>query len=299
MTLSKSHGYVLVASLGFSFILVFSTLLKTSGMSSLEQVFFRLALASLLLPIILKRKPNLPQKGDLPYFAFTGLVFSVFLLSSLSAIVFNTPIAVVSGLINTQPIFTALFAFMAGNETPDGVKVGLILIGVVGAFLVTGLSFEQVLSGQIGAGVILSIAGGVLYAAYLFLKRRGQTRYKPLDLFFNTLLFAVPFTLLLGATITLLSSNPKIVGFTAPSFYELFLLLLFAGFSTVLPYGLLNKVSPSEVSPTTEGTILLLDPVLHAFWAIIIFQQFVTPMQYFGMLLVLLTAIATLRRIGR
>jgi drug/metabolite transporter (DMT)-like permease len=287
----KSHCFILTASVGFSFILVFSTLLKQSGVPSLEQVFFRLVFATFFLFILLKGKPILPKKKDLPYFILIGLTFAVFLSSSLSAIVFDTPIAVVSGLINTQPIFTAVFAFITGKEKVTWRKAILIFVGVLGTFLVTGLSFEQIRTWQVGVGVALSIFGGFLYAVYLFLKRLGQSRYKALDLLFNTFLIAVPCTLIVGGVIAVFNNNPKITSFVFPNTYQLLLLFLFAVFSTVLPYGMLNKVDPGEVSPTTEGMILLLDPVLHAFWAILIFQQFVTPLQYLGILLVLLTAV--------
>lgn len=296
MPMKKSHFYILTASVGFSFILVFSMFLKESGFSSVEQVFLRLIIATFLLFVISKGRPGLPQKRDVPYFALLGFIFAIFLTSGLSAIVFDTPIAVSSGLVSTQPIFTVILALIARKEKMSWRKLGIILIGVTGALLLTGLSFEQIRTWQIGVGVILSIVGGALYAVYLFLKRLRQGRYGSLDLLFNTLLFAVPFTLLIGLVITVFSDNPEVTGFVQPNYLQLLFLFLFAVFSTILPYGMLNKVDPREVSPTTEGTMLLLDPVLHAFWGILIFQQFVTLLQYVGMFLVLLTAVITLRQ---
>jgi drug/metabolite transporter (DMT)-like permease len=76
---------------------------------------------------------------------------------------------------------------------------------------------------------------------------------------------------------------------------QLFLLTLFAFFSTTLPYGLLNYVKPSEVSPTTEGTILLLDPFLHNVWAVLIFQQYISLIRYLGVGLTLISAAAMLK----
>jgi len=80
-----------------------------------------------------------------------------------------------------------------------------------------------------------------------------------------------------------------------PNSYQLALLILFASFNTALPYGLLNYVKPSEFPPTTEGTILLLDPLLHNLWAIIILQQYISPIRYLGVGLILLSAAIVLK----
>ncbi|MBS7616890.1 EamA family transporter [Candidatus Bathyarchaeota archaeon] len=295
MALTRSHIFILIACLGFGFVYVFSTLLNESGVSSFEQVFFRLSFSLLLMLIILKGKPRLPCKRDLSHFALIGFFFALLVSLGLTAVAFGTPIAVVSGLVNTQPIFTAIFAFITSKEKPSIKKSIFILAGVIGAFLVAGVSFEQTISGAVNVGVILSIAGGVSYAIYLSLKGWKQTKYAPFDSLFNTILFALPFTLTLALITSRFNANPRIVGFTLPDIYQVFLLLSFALFSTVLPYGLLNKVKANEVSPTAEGTILLLDPVLHSLFAIIFFQQFVTVLQYVGVSLILLAAAAALK----
>jgi drug/metabolite transporter (DMT)-like permease len=104
-----------VASFSFSFILVFSTLLKNSGVSSLQQVFFRVTLALPLIFLLIKGKFKL-EKKDLPYFILIGFVFSAFLFSALSSIVFGCPIAVSVALLYTQPFFTAVLAVLSKRE---------------------------------------------------------------------------------------------------------------------------------------------------------------------------------------
>ena len=63
----------------------------------------------------------------------------------------------------------------------------------------------------------------------------------------------------------------------------------------MLPYGLLNYVNTAEVSPTSEGTILLLDPALHVIWAILLLGQIVSMFQYVRIILVLMSVFAMLR----
>jgi DME family drug/metabolite transporter len=218
-----------------------------------------------------------------------GFVFSVFLLVALTAIAFHSPVPVTSALVYTQPIFTTIIAYLAGREKFNPVKVLVILIGVVGVFLVTNIFFQQVT-----LGAIFALSAGLLYALYLFLKRAGKP-YAPFQLLFNTFLFSVPCILGLGAVLTVLINRPEFVGFSMPTSYQFLLLFLFALFSTILPYGSLNKVNPSKVSPSTEGTILLLDPMLHTFWAFLLLGQLVGLLQYVGIFLILLTAVLTLR----
>jgi len=258
-------------------------------MSSLEQVILRLSLALVFLFLILRGRVVLPQKRDLPYFIALGLVFSVFLLVALTAIAFRTPVPVTSALVYTQPIFTTIIAYLTGRERFNPRKILVILIGVVGVFLVTNIIFQQ-----LTLGAAFALSAGLLYAFYLFLKR-VEKPYAPFQLLFNTFLFSVPCILGLGAILRVVISQPEFVGFSTPSLYQFSLILLFALFSTILPYGCLNKVKPSEVSPSTEGTILLLDPMLHTFWAFLILGQLVGALQYVGIFLIIVTAALTLR----
>ncbi len=283
------------ASFGFSFILVFSTLLKNAEVSSLQQVFFRVTLALPLILLLIKGRFKL-EKKDLPYFIITGLVFSIFLFSALSSIVFGCPIAVSIALIYTQPFFTAILAVISRREKMTPKKLVIIAIGIVGVLLASGIATEPASNLNI-TGMSFALLAGFFYATYLFFKRIRKASYTPLQGLFNTFVLAVPCALTLGLTLRLFTSNASFIGFSMLNPFQLLLLTLFAFFSTTLPYGLLNYIKPNEVSPTTEGTILLLDPFLHNLWAILIFQQYVSLIRYFGVGLILLSA-AVMFKIG-
>jgi drug/metabolite transporter (DMT)-like permease len=288
LSITKSHLLLVFASFGFSFILVFSTVLKDAGVSSLQQVFFRVTLALPLILLLIKGKFKL-EKKDLPYFIITGLVFSAFLLSALSSIVFGCPIAVSIALIYTQPFFTAILAVISGREKITPKKSMVITIGIVGVLLASGVATEPTSNLNV-TGMFFALLAGFLYATYLFFKRIRKTSYTPLQGLFNTFVLAAPCALTLGLTLRLFTSNTNFIGFSMLNPFQLLLLTLFASFSTTLPYGLLNYIKPNEVSPTTEGTILLLDPFLHNLWAILLFQQYVSLIRYFGVGLILLSA---------
>jgi len=300
--LNRSQGCVILATLGFSFILVFSTVLKDTGMSSLEQLLFRLSfgLGILFLVMLSRRKLRFVHRRDLSFFAIIGLVYSLFTFSGLSGIAFGAPITVVAALVYTQPIFTAVISRLTGKEKVTATKVGIILVGVLGAFLVSGMLTTNL---QIGLGVVFPVLAGFFYAVYLWLKRQATSSmlgdYAPYQILFNTYLFAVPFVVVIGLMLRSVSTNPLLVGIITPNTLQFGLLLLFAVFSTILPYGLLNYVKVEEVSPTTEGLLLLGDPLLHTLWAIFFFNQFVTVAQYVGAGLILLSAAINLKTTTR
>ncbi|MBS7636387.1 EamA family transporter [Candidatus Bathyarchaeota archaeon] len=288
MSFTRSHALLILVCFCFSFILVLSTLLKNTGLSSLQQAFSRITLALPLIFVLIRGRFKL-KKDDMRYFALSGSVFSCFLLSGLSSIAFGCPIAVATALIYTQPFFTAILATISEKEKMTSRKIMAVAMGVVGVFLVSGVATEPLSSLNI-SGLGFALLGGFFYSAYLYVKRMMKADYTPLQGLFNTFIFAAPSMLLLGTILSLFTKNTGLIGFTVPNSYQLTLLILFASFSTALPYGLLNYVKPSEVPPTTEGTILLLDPLLHNLWAVLILQQYISPIRYVGVGLILLSA---------
>lgn len=293
--MNRSQVCVVLAAVGLSFILVFATILKNMGMSSFEQLFFRLIFSLLILLSVLVygRRIGLVSKNEIPFFAAIGSTYAFFALSGLSAIAFGTPIAVSVALIYTQPIFTTVISFVTRQEKPTAINVVIVPLGVLGAFLVSGLATANP---QIGSGVAFSVLAGFFYAVYLWLKRRAPKKaYTPLQVLFNTYLFAVPILLIAWLPARSLSADPFLVGAIMPDAVQFLFLFSFALVSTVLPYGLLNYVRAEEISPTTEGMLLLGDPLLHTLWAMVFFSQYISMVQYVGAFLILGSAAMNLR----
>ncbi len=294
--MNKSQVYITSATFCFSFILIFSTVLKNSGMSSFEQLFFRLSFGLLILffILLLKRRTRLLLRKDVPFFVAIGLIYSMFTLSGMSSVAFGAPITVAVALIYTQPIFTAIISHATGEEKITASRLGVILVGVSGVYLLMGLQATNL---QIDLGIVFPTLAGCFYAIYLWLKRQASRKqgYTPYQVLFNTFLFAVPFLLVAWLILRNVNAYPLFVGVVIPDMSQLLLLLGFASFSTILPYGLLNYVKPEEISPTSEGLLLLGDPLLHTLWAILFFAQYVTATQYLGAALVLSSAAVNLK----
>jgi len=264
-------------------------------MSSFEQLFFRLGFGFLILLAIMlfRRKRHFVQRKDVSFFAAIGFTYALFTLSGLSAIAFGTPIPVAVALVYTQPIFTAVISQLTGKERISAAKTAVILLGVVGAFLVSGLQATNL---RIHLGIVFPTLAGFFYAVYLWLKRQAPLdEYTPYQVLFNTFVFAIPFLLVVWLLLRNFIENPLFAGMITPNGSQLILLFSFALFSTVLPYGLLNYVKAEEVSPTTEGLLLLGDPLLHTLWAILFFGQFISGTQYLGAALILASSALNLK----
>lgn len=301
LSLKGSYGYVLMAAVGLSFILIFSTWLGNTGMSSLEQIFFRITIAFVILSIILlvKRGLRFPKREDALFFAIIGLTYAAFTFCGLSSVAFHVPIAVSVALIYTQPIYTTLIAHFTKKERITATKPCVILVGVLGVFLVTGIDVTNL---SVNFGIVFPMLAGVFYAVYLWLKRRAsRMEYAPYQVLYNAFLFAIPSiivfgaVLIVGVSLTKAVTEPLFIGLTIPNATQLFLLFLFALFCTLLPYGALNYVKVDEVSPTTESITLLVDPLLHMIWAMVFFQQYVSLIQYFGAFLILSSSAIVLK----
>lgn len=292
--MNRSFACVVLAAVGFSFILVFSTVLKNLGMSSFEQLFFRLGFGSLILFVVMlgRRRLHLVKRKDLPFFMAIGCTYALFGLSGLSAIAFGTPIPASVALVYTQPIFTAILSQATGKESVSSGKTAVVLFGVVGAFLVSGI---QATNPQITPGIVFPVLAGFFYAIYLWLKRQSPSEYAPYQTLLYTFIFSIPFLLLFWIVFRNFSANQLFVGIILPDGWQLILLLAFALFSTVLPYGLLNYVKVDEVLPTTEGLLLLGDPLLHTLWAALLLRQFISEIQYIGAGIILVSAALNLR----
>jgi DME family drug/metabolite transporter len=289
--LNRSQGYIISSTIGLSFILIFSQLLKDTGMSSFEQLLLRICFSFVILLVFMLFKDNirLTAVSDAPFFLVIGFTYALFALCGLSALAFGTPIPVSVALVYTQPIFTALISQATGKERVSRDKTAIIFLGVIGAFLVSGINVARP---QFQPGIALAVSAGLLYAVYLWLKRRAPLdRYTPYQVLFNTFAFAILLVPLSWLVLRNFSGNSMFIGVTVLSTQQMILLFLFALLSTVLPYSLLNYVKPEDVSPTTEGLFLLGDPLLHMIWATIFLSQFISGIQYVGAALILVSAV--------
>ena len=303
MSITRSHALIVATATCMSFILIHAQALRALGVSSFEQVLLRLAL-SLPLLLLAFRGARLwdVRREDTGLFSLLGFIFASFLLSAISAIALGLPIPVAVALVYTQPIFTAIISTLRGHEELGPLGILAIALGVLGAFLATGLTLEDLLALRISLGLAFGFLSGFLYAAYLAVKREARGRgYGPEQITCLTFALALPMLLAIYVPFSLAFPDPRLVALVVPNAPQLALLASFAIVSTAMPYTLLNAVEPGHVSPLAEGLLLLLDPALHVLWAYLFFGQAVGTWQYVGVALIIMASalFTTIRARGK
>ena len=292
--LTLSHLFVVLYALGSSLILIFATLLKRTGMSSVEMVFFRISISLILIlayiRLVMKDKRRLlADKKDLLFFILFGIFFAAFLLVYVSSVSLGASAVVAGALVYTQPAFTAIISRITGKEKKlKETTILAIILGVIGAFIVSGLSINDLVSVRLNAGLVLALISGLAYASFLAIKREAQEKgYNALRTVFNQLLFATPAVIILGLLLSaFVTHDPLVVGLVTPNVYQALLVLGFAVICTTIPYAILAAVNNKEVSPVTEGVLLSFEPIIVSILAFAFLGQTVKPIQYAGVALI-------------
>lgn len=302
--LKISHLLVLSYVLGSSFILIFASILKDTGMSSVEMVFFRISISLIILFAYMKlrrggsKDPVLAKRKDIPFFIMFGFFFAVFLLIYVSSVSLGASAVVAGALVYTQPAFTALISRITGKERKLHKKTILaITLSILGAIIVSGISVQDILATRFNIGVILAGLTGLTYAVFLVIKRHAQDRgYPAMRTVFNQLLFATPAVLFVGFILrTFVTNDPLVVGVILPNAHQALLVFGFAIICTAIPYVVIAAVDNKDVSPITEGVLLSVEPILVAVLALVVLGQTVTPIQYGGVILIVAAAMLALK----
>jgi len=294
--LTLSHLLVVLYAIGSSFILIFATLLKRTGMSSVEMVFFRISISLILILAYIRlvkrdRGRLLASKKDLPFFIIFGLFFAAFLLVYVSSVSLGASVVVAGALVYTQPVFTAIISRITGKEKKlNDTTILAIILSVVGAVIVSGIfnDINNITSVGINAGLVLAFLSGLAYASFLAIKRHAQEKgYTALRTVFNQLLFATPAVVILGFLLRFfVTRDALVVGLVLPNIYQTLLAFGFAVICTAVPYAVLAAVKNKEVSPVTEGVLLSFEPMLVSILAFAFLGQTVKPIQYAGVALI-------------
>ena len=154
----------------------------------------------------------------------------------------------------TAPIYVALFGFLVLKErtiAADWITIFVVVAGMA-------LFFADDLDTRGLWGNILSIIGGITYAAVILLMRK-QKKEGSLD------------AILLGNIITAIICTPFAIGST-PSASALFSLLIMGVFQLGLPY-ILFALAIKSVTALDAILIAAIEPVLNPVWVFLIMGE--------------------------
>lgn len=282
---------VLISGCFFSFTPVVAKWFLLEGIGILPFCIFYVAFRVLLqLPFVLKGQRLRIPRNIIPALFFFGCVGAGLRIGEITGISEGLPIAVVSILLYSHPIWTVLTARVLNKERFSSSSLLKIGIASLGIFLVSGFGFGAETSdlpkylGPLGAAFLMAL--------WICLSKSVQT--KGCDLF--TMAFYYDFfslLVLVGVAITQFELG------MAPLSESLQWLLVPRHFWAMVLYAALLGVFPNylfyygarNLSSITTSLVLLLDPLMTAAMASVMWGEFIPLHFVAGALLILATNI--------
>lgn len=272
--------FILIA--GAVFIAIAPILVRLSTVGMLPTAFWRVALAipglvlaALIVPADAGRARMPARKRQLGWFAVAGFMFAGDLGTWHYAISY-TSVANATLFPNTAPIFVALFSFLLfGTRFTPRFLLGM-LIAILGVVVLLGLSIDVNREHLIGDA--LGIATAIFYAGYFLAMARLRGEFSTPSVMAGT----VTFTALFLAPAAWLSGTPFLPQAAAGWLPLLGLALLSQSFGQ----GLIAYAF-AYLPPAFGAVTLLVQPVLAAAIAWILFNEAVGPVQAAGIAIVL------------
>ncbi|MCP4657760.1 MAG: DMT family transporter [bacterium] len=272
-----THVLALLGTVTISFSAIFFRLAEASPDTA---AFFRNAYAlPFLYGLWLLRRSRDRRAGSARWLAFlSGVVLAVDLAVWHRAIVLiGAGLATV--LASTQVIFVGALAWLIHRERPTAVAFATVPVVFVGVALTSGLGRGDAFGTDPLTGAILGVLTGLAYATFLLIFRASnRQRVAPAGPLLDATLGAALGSLVLGTV-------DRGLDLTLVWPAHGWLLALALG-SQVVGWLLITGALPRL--PALETSVLLLmQPMFTMFWGVEIFAEFLSAVQWTGVVLVL------------
>ena len=252
--------------------------------------FYRMLFGSIALFIIylIKNNENPLRKNISKFIVLGAIFFSLDLWFWHRSIIYVGP-GLSTLLANFQILILPFLALIFFNQKTQRIQIFSIALGLLGLFLITGQSWE-IAGNNYKLGILFGLLTAISYAGYIIsMKRIDHNAAVNSDPIFNLL-----FVSLISAGLLFLFSIIEQVPLEIKSSSELIWMICYGLFSHVLGwFFILNGLQ--KISAVTVGIILLTQPILSYVWDVIIFKKIILPIEYFGIVSVLLAMIITIK----
>ncbi|MCH2490237.1 MAG: DMT family transporter [Flavobacteriales bacterium] len=209
--------------------------------------------------------------------AFFGMVLNM--LMFFKGLSLSTPINS-SVVITLAPVLLLILSAIFLKERITWLKSVGIGLGLVGALLLILFGLKtQPNAPNIPLGNVLFIVNAASYSIYLIMVKPLVSKYSSITLMKFFFLFAVFMNLPIGYT------EFMDVAWTSLSFESIWKLAFVVVGTTVLTY-LFNIYALKQLSPSTIGAFIYLQPLLAAFFAILMGADTLTPLRVLAALLI-------------
>ena len=252
--------------------------------------FYRMLFGSIALFIIylIKNNENPFRKNISKFIVLGAIFFSLDLWFWHRSIIYVGP-GLSTLLANFQILILPFLALIFFNQKTQRIQIFSIFLGLLGLFLITGQSWD-IAGNNYKLGVLFGLLTAISYAGYIIsIKRIDHNAAVNSDPIFNLL-----FISLISAGLLFLFSIIEQVPLEIKSSSELIWMICYGLFSHVIGwFFILNGLQ--KISAVTAGIILLTQPILSYVWDFIIFKKVILPIEYFGIVSVLLAMIITIK----
>ena len=252
--------------------------------------FYRMLFGSIALFIIylIKNNENPFRKNISKFIVLGAIFFSLDLWFWHRSIIYVGP-GLSTLLANFQILILPFLALIFFNQKTERIQIFSIILGLLGLALITGQSWD-ISSNNYKLGILFGLLTAISYAAYIIsMKRIYHNAAAKSDPIFNLL-----FVSLISAALLFLFSIIEQAPLEIKTSGEIVWMICYGLFSHVLGwFFILNGLQ--KISAVTAGLILLTQPILSYLWDIIIFKKVITPIEYFGIVSVLLAMIITIK----
>lgn len=274
---------IITAAVCWGTLGIFSTFLYESGFNGLQIAILRIVTAAVLILVMLPKLWSQLVKLPAGQWLGLGLQSLIGVLGMTVCYVFAV-IYVGAGtavaLLYTAPVFSLVFSHFLLKEHITKQSALLALLAVIGVGLTTAGS-----SNSANWGILLGLLSGVCYSLYGVLGKRAMhySHAAPL-VFFTSIISSAVVLLFVPATY---ETYAKLIQLpTITWWYALGLSLV----GTVAPFLLYMKAL--EKLPATRASVFtIFEPLTALFLAMLLLQQALAPIQYFGVVLILLAAL--------
>lgn len=274
---------IITAAVCWGTLGIFSTFLYESGFNGLQIAILRIVTAALLILVMLPKLWSQLAKLSTGHWLGLGLQSLIGVLGMTVCYVFAV-IYVGAGtavaLLYTAPVFSLVFSHFLLKEHITKQSALLALLAVIGVGLTTAGS-----SNSANWGIVLGLLSGVCYSLYGVLGKRAMHHAHSAPLvFFTSIISSAVVLLFVPATYETFGKLIQLPSMTWG--YALGLSLL----GTVAPFLLYMKAL--EKLPATRASVFtIFEPLTALFLAMLLLEQALAPIQYFGVVLILLAAL--------
>lgn len=233
----------------------------------------------LLVIIIIRKDPLIPEMSAIPYIALLAVLISIdFFLWHRSIYKIGPGLSTMLG--NFQVFFTAVISAIFFG-VPLTFRIILAMCGAMaGVAMITGVDLS-ILSGDYKMGLLLGMGTALFYSFFLVGLKKLMT--------VNTRLSSMGVMMgvsLSSALVLCLLNTVQGTSFVIPDAQTLWALLGVGLLGQVIGWVLISGAM-KKVSAPVAGLVLLLQPALAFVWDVLIFGRSAFPHEIFGLVLIL------------